>query len=239
MVAAHAEEAVYQNVWRFRMGRSELDQEELEERQSESALLEEEFREETSDETSGGRKRWKLLLEWAIYITIVVVGIFVVPRYVMQRTIVSGDSMENTLYDGESLLVSKISYELGDPERFDVIIFYPHGKDGTDGYGIGDADEFYVKRVIGLPGETVQIVGEDILINGKKLEENYGKDPIDFVGIAREPVTLGKDEYFVLGDNREVSYDSRYEEIGPIKRKNIEAKVVLRIWPLSEFGTID
>lgn len=223
------------------MSLSRLEQEELEERQIEDAILEEEFKEDHDDQSQEAEKRkpWKIILEWAIYITIVVVGVFLVPRYVMQRTIVSGDSMETTLSDGESLLVSKISYEIGDPDRFDIIIFYPHGKSGADGNGVGDADEFYVKRVIGLPGETIQIIGNDIMINGEKLEEHYGKDPIDFVGIAREPITLGEDEYFVLGDNREVSYDSRYEEIGPIKRKNIEAKVILRIWPLSEFGTVD
>lgn len=220
------------------MSLKEKEQEELEEKQLEEALLEDELEEEaeTSDEP---RARWKIFLEWGIYIAIIVIGVFVVPRYVMQRTIVSGDSMMNTLQDGESLLVSKISYALGDPERFDIIIFYPHGKEADSGENVGDIDEYYVKRVIGLPGETIQIIDSEIFINGEKLEENFGKDPIDFVGIAKEPVTLGEDEYFVLGDNREVSYDSRYSDIGPVDRENIAAKVVLRIWPLSEFGTVD
>lgn len=226
------------------MSLNEKEQDEVVERQIEEALLEDELagrgdsKAEEKEEQKPGK--WKILLEWGIYVAIVVIGIFVVPRYIMQRTVVSGDSMENTLYEGQSLLVSKISYAFDDPDRFDIIIFYPHGKAGEDEDEYYTEDEFFVKRVIGLPGETVQIKDSKIYINGELLEENYGKDSdIAFAGIAEEPVTVGEDEYFVLGDNREVSYDSRYEEIGMIKRKNIEAKVMLRIWPLKDFGTID
>ena len=138
--------------------------------------------------------------------------------------------MMNTLKDGENLLVEKVSYRFSDPGRFDVIVFYPHGRESTD---------YYIKRIIGLPGETVQIKGKDIYIDGKKLEENFGKDPITEPGMAEEPIKLGEDEFFVLGDNRTVSEDSRYEEVGPVKRENIEGRAVLRIYPLSEFGTFD
>ena len=96
--------------------------------------------------------------------------------------------------------------------------------------------DFYVKRIIGLPGETVQIVDDTIYINGEPLEENYGKDPIRNPGVAAEPFTLDDDEYFVLGDNREVSQDSRYEEVGNIKRDKIVGKAWLRIYPISKFG---
>ncbi len=85
----------------------------------------------------------------------------------------------------------------------------------------------------------MQIIGEDIYIDGEKLEENFGKDPIIEAGMADEPIKLGDDEFFVLGDNRTVSEDSRYEEVGPVKRENIEGKAILRIYPLSEFGTFD
>ncbi len=85
----------------------------------------------------------------------------------------------------------------------------------------------------------MQIKGEDIYINDEKIEENFGKDPIMDPGIAEKPIKLGDDEFFVLGDNRTVSEDSRYEEVGPVKRENIEGRAILRIYPLSEFGTFE
>ncbi|MBQ2320394.1 MAG: signal peptidase I [Lachnospiraceae bacterium] len=153
-----------------------------------------------------------------------------VPRYVLQRTIVSGSSMESTLHNKENLLVEKVSYRFKDPDRFDVIVFYPYGR---------ESDDYYIKRVIGLPGETVQIKGDTIYINGEEIKENYGKDPMVYAGIAEEPLKLADDEFFVLGDNREVSEDSRYEEVGPVKRENIEGKAILRIYPFSEFGIFE
>lgn len=220
------------------MNYSETEKEDLEEQMIERVLQEEETKEEPEtpeqQEKEAKKKVRRGILEFVIYLVILAACVFVVPRYVMHRTVVSGDSMESTLHNGESLLVSKISYEVGDPDRFDIIVFYPKGRDDSKKLS---EEEFYVKRIIGLPGETIQIVGEDILIDGKKLEENYGKDPIDDPGIAEEPITLGEDEYFVLGDNREVSYDSR--DIGPVRRENIESKVIFRIWPLGQFGTVD
>lgn len=182
------------------------------------------------EEVPAGRKIRNNIIELCIYIAIIVICVAFVPKYVLQRTIVSGKSMMDTLHNGENLLVEKVSYHFTDPDRFDVIVFYPHGRDSSD---------YYIKRVIGLPGETVQIKGEDIYIDGKKLEEDFGKDPIMDSGIAEDPVKLGDDEFFVLGDNRTVSEDSRYEAVGPVKRENIEGKAILRIYPLSEFGTFE
>ncbi len=182
------------------------------------------------EEIPAGRKLCNSIIELCVYVAIIVVCVAFVPKYVLQRTIVDGKSMMDTLKNGENLLVEKVSYHFTDPGRFDVIVFYPHGRDSSD---------YYIKRVIGLPGETVQIKGEDIYINDKKLEENFGKDPIMDPGIAEEPIKLGDDEFFVLGDNRTVSEDSRYEEVGPVKRENIEGRAILRIYPLSEFGTFE
>lgn len=183
---------------------------------------------EQEEEISFSKKVRNGIIELCIYAAIIVVCVAFVPKYVLQRTIVDGKSMMNTLKNGENLLVEKVSYHFTDPDRFDVIVFYPHGRESTD---------YYIKRIIGLPGETVQIIGEDIYIDGEKLEENFGKDPIIEPGMADEPIKLGDDEFFVLGDNRTVSEDSRYEEVGPVKRENIEGKAILRIYPLSEFGT--
>ncbi|MDF2952581.1 MAG: hypothetical protein K0S18_2164 [Anaerocolumna sp.] len=165
-----------------------------------------------------------------MYIVLFYVCIAVVPNYVIQRTVVDGPSMENTLVNGENLLVEKLSFRLDALKRFDIIVFYPYGH---------DVEEYFVKRIIGLPGETVQIIGSEIYINGEVLEEDYGKDPITYSGIAEEPITLGNEEYFVLGDNREISFDSRYEEIGIISKDNIGGRAILRIWPFNKFGLID
>ncbi len=182
---------------------------------------------EDNSDTRGKKFRGGLI-ELCIYAAVIVLCFTFVPKHVLQRTIVSGSSMMNTLKSGENLLVEKVSYHFADPKRFDVIVFYPHGRDSED---------YYIKRVIGLPGETIQIIGETIYIDGEELEENYGKDPIAEQGIAAEPIKLADDEFFVLGDNRTVSEDSRFEEVGPVKRENIEGRAIFRIYPFSKFGT--
>lgn len=178
----------------------------------------------------GRRTPLSIVLDLAIYALIIYTCIYLIPTYVIQRTIVDGPSMENTLHNGEHLMVEKISYHLDKLKRFDIIVFYPHGR---------DSKEYYVKRIIGLPGETVQIKGSDIYIDGEVLDENYGKEPITVAGLAAEPITLGKDEFFVMGDNRAVSLDSRYEEVGVVPKENIGGRAVLRIWPLNKFGLLN
>lgn len=164
------------------------------------------------------------------YAVLIFVCIYILPNFVIQRTIVDGSSMANTLLDGEHLYVEKLSYRFDALDRFDIIVFYPYGREN---------EEYYVKRIIGLPGETVQIIGSDVYINGEVLEEHYGKDPIEDPGRAIEPITLGDDEFFVMGDNRSISKDSRTEEVGNVKKENIGGRAVFRIKPLSRFGTID
>ena len=174
--------------------------------------------------------RGSFIRELIVYAVIIVLCVTVVPRYVIQRTQVDGDSMKNTLHDEESLLVEKVTYRFKDPERFDIITFYPRGRDHKD---------YYVKRIIGLPGETIQITGDTIYINGEVLKEEYGREPMETAGIAEKPIKLGADEFFVLGDNRNESIDSRNgDDVGVVKRKNIDGHAVLRIYPFSEFGTI-
>ncbi|MDD6207214.1 MAG: signal peptidase I [Clostridiales bacterium] len=194
------------------------------------SVKETEERAETEEKENRRSKLKGFFLELIIYALILVACVTVIPNYVLQRTIVSGHSMEDTLQDGDNLLVEKVSYHFTQPKRFDIVMFYPYGK---------EAKEYYVKRVIGLPGETIQIKGEDIYINGSILEEHYGKDPIDYSGIAEHPLTLGEDEYFLMGDNREVSLDSRYEEVGPVHKKLISGRALIRIWPFSEFGSVE
>ncbi len=182
------------------------------------------------DETEK-RPRSGLIKEIIIIAAVFLLCLFVIPNFIMQRTIVNGDSMNESLHDGDQLMVDKLTPHFKAYERFDVVVFYPFGKDASD--------EYYIKRVIGLPGETVQIEGDTIYIDGKVLEEHYGKDPMTYAGIAAEPIKLGEDEFFLLGDHREISFDSRYEQVGVVKRSQIAGKAVIRIWPLSKFGSFN
>lgn len=190
-----------------------------------------EHRDEEEEENSPEKGKGSFLKELLVYAVIIVLCITVVPRYVIQRTEVQGDSMKDNLHDEENLLVEKVSYYFKDPERFDIITFYPQGR---------EEEEYYIKRVIGLPGERIQISGNTIYINGKVLEEHYGREPMVDAGIAEEEIKLGDDEFFVLGDNRNHSMDSRDgEAVGVVKKKNIDGHAILRIYPFSRFGTLN
>lgn len=166
------------------------------------------------------------ILQMSVYLLIVLCLMFLLIHYVGQRTKVSGDSMRPTLHDADNLIVDKLSYRISDPQRFDIIVF-KYDKDKT----------YYIKRIIGLPGERVRIDhAGTIYINGEVLEENYGAEKMLFPGCAEKEITLGIDEYFVLGDNRNNSSDSRDPIVGNIKRKSIIGKAWIRIWPLKDFG---
>lgn len=163
------------------------------------------------------------------YILVVLAATYLLVTFVGQRTGVSGSSMEPTLSDGDNLIVDKISYRFHEPQRFDIIVFPFLYEKGT----------YYIKRIIGLPGETVYIDENGVIyIDGEALEENYGRETILSAGRAAQPVQLGEDEYFVMGDNRNNSSDSRDQSVGNIKRDNIIGKAWVRIWPLSKFGKL-
>ena len=169
------------------------------------------------------------VLTTLIYIVAVFAISFLIITFVGQRSCVNGSSMEPTLSDGDNLIVDKISYRFHDPERFDIIIFPYEYEQNT----------YYIKRIIGLPGETVWIneAGE-IYINGVLLQENYGIETISDAGLASTPIELGDDEYFVLGDNRNNSTDSRFEVVGPIQREDIVGKAWVRIYPFNKMTVI-
>lgn len=173
----------------------------------------------------------KEVVSFLLYIVIVLALTYLVIHFVGQRTEVSGSSMESTLSNGDNLIVDKISYRFRDPERFDIIVFpYKYEK-----------KTYYIKRIIGLPGETVQIDPEGrIYINGEVLEESYGREVIarNKLGLAEREIILGPDEYFVLGDNRNASSDSRDPSVANIKREDIIGRAWLRIWPFHKIGFI-
>lgn len=171
----------------------------------------------------------KEILSISIYLLLVFCAAYLIVTYVGQRTQVSGSSMETTLSDGDHLIVDKISYRFADPKRFDIIVF-PFQY---------DTDTYYIKRIIGMPGETVQIdESGNIYIDGEVLDEDYGREVIQNPGRAVDPIQLGEDEYFVMGDNRNNSSDSREPSVGNIHRKDIIGRAFIRIWPSSKFGIL-
>ncbi len=176
-------------------------------------------------------KVMKELLSTGLYLLGVLCLTWFIITYVGVRTEVEGSSMEPTLMDADNLIVDKISYRFKDPERFDIIVFPFQYQEDT----------YYIKRIIGMPGETVRIDEKgNIYINDIILQESYGREIIrpEYVGIAIEPIVLGEDEYFVLGDNRNNSKDSRTEAVGNIHRSQIVGRAWVRIWPFSKFGVL-
>ena len=174
-------------------------------------------------------KKLKDILSTSLYLLIVLVVTFLVVTYVGQRTKVIGSSMSPTLTDGDNLIVDKISYRFHDPERFDIVVFPFRYAEKT----------YYIKRIIGLPGETVFIDEEGtIYIDGEILDEHFGKEVIQDPGRAYETITLGEDEYFVLGDNRNNSSDSRDPVVGKIHRDELIGKAWMRIYPFNQMCII-
>ena len=170
----------------------------------------------------------KELAGWLLYIVLIIAFTWFVVTFVGQRTEVSGSSMETTLSDKDQLIVDKMTYRFRDPKRYEIVVFPYQYQDNT----------YYIKRIIGLPGETVQILSGMVYIDGMRLDEHYGNEIMENPGIAEEPLTLGEDEYFVLGDNRNNSSDSRASDVGLIHRKDLIGRAWIRVWPLSQIGVI-
>ena len=181
--------------------------------------------------TRGEEKKRSMLgaaFRWMLYLLIILLITFFVVHFVGQRTTVNGSSMYPTLEDGDSLIVDKLTYRFSNPERYDIVVFPFRYQEDT----------YYIKRIIGLPGETVQIIGGQVYINGELQEDDYGWGNIEKAGLASEPITLGENEYFVLGDNRNNSSDSREPSIGNVEKGSIIGKAWMRTWPLYKFGPV-
>lgn len=146
-----------------------------------------------------------------------------------EKFTVVGYSMEKSLTNGEEALINKLIYHFKQPERFDIVVFCPKE----------EKNKRYVKRIIGLPGETIQIISGRIYINGEILEEPIETEKMLNAGLAQEQITLGENEYFLLGDNRNNSEDSRYESVGNVKIDNIVGKLWLRVTTLNDIGWIE
>lgn len=171
----------------------------------------------------------KEIFSWIIEIAIVLMMAFVLVYFIGMRTSVVGQSMSETLENGDQILVNRFMYKMIGPKANDVIVFLPNGNEKS---------HYYVKRVIGVPGDTVQIKDGRIYVNGTEFTEKVDVASIEDAGLAADAVTLGDDEYFVLGDNRNNSEDSRYANIGNIKREYIIGKAWFVISTGDRFGFI-
>ena len=171
--------------------------------------------------------RLRRVMRWIVDIVVVIsLAWFVVYGFGTQIKI-AGQSMAPQICSDNVVLMDRICYDLGQPHRFDVVVFEREDHKSN------------VKRVIGLPGEIVQIIDGFIYIDGEKLEAENDLSHVVLAGIAEYPVTLGEDEYFLLGDNRDGSEDSRFANIGNVKRNQIRGKIWLRLTPLIDIKLVE
>lgn len=164
------------------------------------------------------------ILRWILELGAVILLAYVLVAFTVEQTEVIGNSMEETLMEGETILVNKLAFKRNPPERYDLIVFKQSG---------GEHMYYDIKRVIGLPGETIQIKEGEIYINGEMLIEPIKVEPILLPGFAESPVTLDEDEFFVLGDNRNNSEDSRFANVGNVVEDEIVGMAWLRINPFT------
>lgn len=169
------------------------------------------------------------IIEWVKVFGLAIVLAFVITLFI-KPTLVSGDSMLPTLHENDYLIINKIGYKIGEPKNGDVIVFKSdlEKNDGTT--------KDLVKRIIGVAGDKVVIKDGKVYLNDKLLDETYLSEGMDTTGNVDIVVPEGK--LFVLGDNREVSLDSRYEQVGLVDVNDVEGKVLVRLYPFNDISLI-
>jgi len=176
------------------------------------------------------KKFFKSMFWWIFEIALVILAAWLIIEYAVEKTTMMGVSMNTTLNDGDKIIINKLAYLRGEPERNDVIVF----SQSKSGHGY-----YNIKRVIGLPGETVEIVNGEVYINGVKSVEVIPVETMRVAGLADEAVLLGENEFFVLGDNRNYSEDSRFANIGIVVKNDIVGKAWMRLEPFSIIDKIN
>lgn len=189
----------------------------------ETAASQEQAAEDVESDGGGWREFFRFTKDDVKTVVITIIAAILLVQYIAQPVVVDGHSMNDTLYDGERLLIEKITRYYGGLDRYDIVVLDPENAEGS----------LYIKRIIGLPGEKLRIDWEgNIYINDKILKDDvYGRETILDPGRAFEEITLGGDEYFVMGDNRNESLDSRFVEVGNVKKKQIVGRVIIQLFP--------
>jgi signal peptidase I len=172
----------------------------------------------------------EVVIKTIVDVIVIICLAFLMVTFFFDNTTITGHSMNATLNHSDVMLVNKAVYKFRNPDRYDIIIFKPN---------IGNVSDNYIKRVIGLPGETVQIIDGKVHIDGKVLSDDVIDMEIYNAGNAAEPITLGYNEYFVLGDNRNNSDDSRFSNVGLVKSDSIIGVPWFVIYPFEDFGGIN
>ena len=169
-------------------------------------------------------------MRWVFQIMVTLVFAAVVAIMMFQTVTMQESSMEPTISVGDRFFINRAVYKFSSPQRGDMIVFRTSASDDA---------ALHIRRVIGLPGETIQIVNGRILINGEAYKEGKDFPSINNPGMAANAITLEAGEYFVLGDNRNNSEDSRYADIGKVNKKYITGKLWFQISPRKEIGLLD
>lgn len=178
-------------------------------------------------------KRKKEIKEWIVSLLIVIVAVVIVRNFLFGTIVVKGVSMEPTFEHNDFVVINKLNYKIGEPERGEVVVC---------SYDKGTHEENIIKRVIGVPGDVIDIdMGQNyeyiVLVNGEAIDEPYLGENMEQKGDIDYPYTVPEGCYFVMGDNRNNSTDSRSKSIGAIEKNKIEGKVFVRLYPFNKFGT--
>ena len=171
----------------------------------------------------------KEVLSWTVEIALTLLIAFTFVYFIGLRTSVVGQSMSKTLNGGDQILVNRFVYKVTDPKTNDIVVFLPNGNEKS---------HYYVRRVIACPGDTVQIKNGTVYVNGKVFDEKIEAASIEHAELAEDEIEVGEDEFFVLGDNRNNSEDSRYANIGNVKKEYIVGKAWFIVSPLKDFGFV-
>jgi len=186
------------------------------------------------------KRGWRAIREWVVVLLSAVLIATVLRTFVVQQFYIAGPSMETTLWGDDRVLVNKLAYRIGEPSRGDVIVF---DRITTNGGEVRHDD--LIKRVIGLPGETIELRSCDVYVNGALIDEPWlptdmkdvALDPAQRCGTADvEPTKVGDDQVYLIGDNRPMSFDSR--AFGPVDVSLIVGKAMIVIWPPRDFQTL-